>query len=247
MIETAHQGESLLDYDQISTGRARGGLLVFILIAFGVPWAGWVVFRLTPSPGATLESLSMFWLPAAVSLAGFAAACVEGGLPALHVFARRVFNLHFNPWLWILATLLPLIAAVLTFINHPADLLTEGSALVAVTPTAHIRQPVDRAARRRIRLAWLSVAAILPAGFAAYCRFGYRSDLGTVARTAFLRQRVRALEFGDRICRMGDCLVGDYVPGRGALSRQRSSFDPDSLSDQYSSVIFCCATVGIAA
>jgi uncharacterized protein len=102
------------------------GLFVFFLIAFMVPWTGWFVFNSSNTHSPIFENLAMFWLPAAVSLAGFVASFVEDGAKGLMAFVRRVFNVRFKLWLWPAAALLPLIAAMLTFIGHPQSLLTSG-------------------------------------------------------------------------------------------------------------------------
>ena len=103
--------------------RTRVGIAAFLLVAFSVPWTGWIVFRLSRHPSATLEALALVWLPAACSLAGFIASFAEGGTEGLRAFAARVFNLRFRWYLFPLALLLPLVAGVLTFITHPSDLV----------------------------------------------------------------------------------------------------------------------------
>lgn len=59
------------------------GLIVFFLIAFGIPWAGWLLVR--------DEILSLWLFPLFASIAGFAAAFAEGGKEELKGFSRRVF------------------------------------------------------------------------------------------------------------------------------------------------------------
>jgi membrane protease YdiL (CAAX protease family) len=58
-------------------------MAVFFLIAFGVPWAGWLLVG--------DETLSLWLFPMFASLAGFAAAFAEGGREGLKAFSRRVF------------------------------------------------------------------------------------------------------------------------------------------------------------
>lgn len=98
------------------------GLFTFFCLAFGIPWAGWVAFRLTPDPGPRFETLAMFWLPASCSLAGFVAATVEGGKKRLYEFSRRVFGYRISPLIWALAIVLPLAAGAITFVTHLPDL-----------------------------------------------------------------------------------------------------------------------------
>ena len=112
--------------DRLSPGGTRTGLVTFFAVAFGLPWSGWIAIRLIPSLGHAGETAGGFWLPAAASLAGFAAISVDGGLPALKAFARRVFSVKFKPGWWLVALSLPLLAAALTFVTHPADLVHGG-------------------------------------------------------------------------------------------------------------------------
>jgi uncharacterized protein len=109
-----------------SVHRPRLGLFFFFLIAFMVPWTGWFVFNSSSTHSRAFESVAMFWLPAAVSLAGFVASFVEGGAAGLLAFVRRVFNVRFEPWFWLVAVLLPLIAGMLTFLWHPHSLSAGG-------------------------------------------------------------------------------------------------------------------------
>ena len=108
----------------MSAARARAGPIIFFLIAFGVPWAGWIWLRQTMPLDQMFGSFALVWFTAAPSVAGFVAAAVEGDLGG---FARRVLNVRFAWWLWLLAPALPLLAALLTFAAHPADLLHGGA------------------------------------------------------------------------------------------------------------------------
>jgi membrane protease YdiL (CAAX protease family) len=72
------------------------------------------------------DSFATFWFTAAPSLAGFIAAAAEGGVSGLRRFTARVFSLRFPLWIWLLALVLPLCAAALTFVAHPADLARGG-------------------------------------------------------------------------------------------------------------------------
>src|SRR5579871_1865148 len=103
------------------------GVVVFFLIAFGVPWTGWILLRRTMPLDHMFDSIRTYWFTAAPSVAGFAAAFAEGGLPGLREFSRRVLDVRTSPLPWLLALLLPLSAALLTFVSHPADLLHGGS------------------------------------------------------------------------------------------------------------------------
>ena len=101
--------------------------MVFILIAFGVPWMGWIIERMTIGADHLFDSFDTYWFTAAPSLAGFAAAAAEGGPTRLQEFTGRVFNLRLPVGIWLLALLLPLTAALLTFAGHPADLHDGGT------------------------------------------------------------------------------------------------------------------------
>lgn len=103
------------------------GLTVFVLIAFGVPWTGWIVERMTIGANHMFDSFGTYWFTAAPSVAGFAAAAAEDGWRGLRLFTLRVFNLSFPVWVWLLALLLPLAAALLTFAGHAADLFHGGA------------------------------------------------------------------------------------------------------------------------
>jgi membrane protease YdiL (CAAX protease family) len=107
--------------------RPRLGLTVFILIAFAVPWTGWIIQRRTIGLEHMFDSFGTYWFSAAPSVAGFVAAAVGGGWKGLRCFTIRVFNLRFPIWIWLLALLLPFAAALLTFIGHPADLWHGGT------------------------------------------------------------------------------------------------------------------------
>jgi CAAX protease family protein len=102
--------------------RPRLGLIVFLVVAFAVPWAGWIIERRSIGLDHLFDSFGTFWFTAAPSVAGFIAAAVEGGMSGLRAFATRVFSLRFPLWIWLLAVALPLCAVVLTFATHPADL-----------------------------------------------------------------------------------------------------------------------------
>jgi membrane protease YdiL (CAAX protease family) len=107
--------------------RRRLGLPIFAILAFGVPWIGWIGLRWMKSPTQFETALATFWFPASCSLAGFVAATVEGGFAGLRAFTARVCNLRFNRWLWLIALLVPVAAAGATFMFHPADVVGKGS------------------------------------------------------------------------------------------------------------------------
>ena len=59
------------------------GMATFLAVAFGIPWSGWLLIR--------DEHLSLWLFPVFASIAGFAAAFVEGGFKGLRSFSNRVF------------------------------------------------------------------------------------------------------------------------------------------------------------
>ena len=98
------------------------GLFTFFGLAFGLPWVGWFALRLIPTLSSKGETLALFWLPAACSVAGFVAAAVEQGSAGLWRFSHRVFGCRVRPSTWALAILLPLVAGAMTFASHLTDL-----------------------------------------------------------------------------------------------------------------------------
>lgn len=60
------------------------GLITFLVVAFGIPWFGWLVVR--------NDNLSLWLFPLFASIGGFAAAFAEGGLAGLRTFSKRVFG-----------------------------------------------------------------------------------------------------------------------------------------------------------
>jgi uncharacterized protein len=117
----------MADAGEPAEARPTLALIVFFLIAFGVPWVGWIILRRTMSLDHMFDSLSTYWFTAAPSIAGFAAAFVGGGFAGLKRFAARVFTLRFSLLLWIAALFLPLLAALLTFLPHLGDLAQGGA------------------------------------------------------------------------------------------------------------------------
>lgn len=60
------------------------GLIAFLVVAFGIPWFGWLVVR--------NENLSLWLFPVFASVGGFAAAFADGGMEELRAFCKRVFG-----------------------------------------------------------------------------------------------------------------------------------------------------------
>jgi membrane protease YdiL (CAAX protease family) len=83
------------------TRSALAGPLTFALVAFGIPWAGWLFVR--------NESLSLWLFPLFASIGGFAAAFAEGGMQGLVAFGRRVLSLAHAPRYVLVGALVPLV------------------------------------------------------------------------------------------------------------------------------------------
>ena len=80
------------------------GLATFVLVAFGVPWAGWLYVQ--------DERLSLWFFPLFASIAGFAAALAEEGKVGFAGFCRRVFKVA-GAWRYVLVALcIPLLLGV---------------------------------------------------------------------------------------------------------------------------------------
>lgn len=79
---------------------AMAGPLTFVLVAFGIPWTGWLFMQ--------NEDLSIWLFPLFASVAGFAAAFADGGIHGLVAFCRRVFRISLVPRYVVAALLIPL-------------------------------------------------------------------------------------------------------------------------------------------
>jgi membrane protease YdiL (CAAX protease family) len=80
--------------------KERIGLVVFFLIAFGVPWVGWTTFK--------SEDVQIWLFPPFVSIAGFVAAYAEGGKVGLVEFSNRTLHLSGAKKYVLLAATIPL-------------------------------------------------------------------------------------------------------------------------------------------
>lgn len=84
----------------MTRGNLVGGV-TFLLVAFGVPWVGWLFVQ--------DERLSLWFFPLFASVAGFAASFAEGGKKGLKMFSRRVFRTLGALRYVLVATLVPLL------------------------------------------------------------------------------------------------------------------------------------------
>jgi uncharacterized protein len=103
------------------------GLLVFFMIAFGVPWSAWISLAFVAKPTELQSLLAFAVLPGAVSFAAIAAKFIEGGKSAVTAFMRITVFQRFSPLVLGLVLALPLIAGFLTFLPHPNHLLGQGT------------------------------------------------------------------------------------------------------------------------
>ena len=116
------------------TRHPLAGVCTYFLIAFGVPWVGWLFVG--------DERLSLWLFPLFCSLAGFAASFAEGGKAGLGTFCRRVFALGQTLPYLVLGVLIPLAfglsyllgkgVSLSDFVLSPAAVLglTLGAALI---------------------------------------------------------------------------------------------------------------------
>ncbi len=112
-------------------GRPRLGLAVFFAVAFGLAWIGWILTIYVWKIADPFSSFRYYWFVAAPSIAGFAAAYAEGGAARLKRFGARVLNPRFALWPAILGFVVPLFAALLTFVPHMSDVLQGGTPDIA--------------------------------------------------------------------------------------------------------------------
>jgi membrane protease YdiL (CAAX protease family) len=82
------------------TRRSVSGVATFFAVAFGLPWAGWLLVQ--------NEHLSLWLFPLFASIAGFAATFVEGGYNGLKAFSCRVLMRVGAPRYLVAAAALPL-------------------------------------------------------------------------------------------------------------------------------------------
>ncbi|MFZ6843454.1 lysostaphin resistance A-like protein [Undibacterium sp. RuTC16W] len=82
------------------TRSSMAGPLTFVLVAFGIPWIGWLFVQ--------NEDLSIWLFPLFASIAGFAAAFADGGTQGLVAFCQRVFGVLSVPRYVLVAVLIPL-------------------------------------------------------------------------------------------------------------------------------------------
>jgi membrane protease YdiL (CAAX protease family) len=68
---------------QNMSAKSNIGIVIFFGLAFGMPWAGWLLIG--------DAELNLWLFPLFVSLAGFLAAFAEGGKKSLLAFSQRVF------------------------------------------------------------------------------------------------------------------------------------------------------------
>lgn len=77
------------------------GPITFLVVAFGIPWAGWLFIN--------DERLNLWLFPGFASVAGFVASFAEGGKNGLTVFSRRVFTIRSALTHVVVAALIPLL------------------------------------------------------------------------------------------------------------------------------------------
>jgi membrane protease YdiL (CAAX protease family) len=85
---------------------ASRATLVFLLIAFGVPWTGWTLLNVLHPHHGTLLWWSLFLTGCFCSVAGFVAAYVESGWCGLGMLLQRTLHVRFQITWWLYALFL---------------------------------------------------------------------------------------------------------------------------------------------
>lgn len=120
------------------TPRSLLGLVTFVLVAFGIPWTGWLFIQ--------DEQLSLWLFPLFASIAGFAAAFTEGGTQGLTVFSRRVFRFIGTLRYVLVAALIPLLLGLsyllVTGVSLSSIVLSPGALLGLSLGAALITGPL---------------------------------------------------------------------------------------------------------
>lgn len=98
--------------------RRRGGLTVFLVVAFAVTWLIWLPI-LVQAQTSQLERMPWtFFLASMGPLCGAIAATVwEGGLRGLGGWARRTFSVRFPPVWWLAGLGMPLAYAAIAWVT----------------------------------------------------------------------------------------------------------------------------------
>jgi hypothetical protein len=87
---------------------SRRSMIVFFLVAYGIPWLGWSAIAIW-NPSGPLRT-ALFYTGDFMTVGGFVASVVAGGALALNALARRVVRVRagigwvlfaiFLPWIW---------------------------------------------------------------------------------------------------------------------------------------------------
>lgn len=94
--------------------KEAAGVLVFFLLAFGIPWVGWTVFK---------DDGIQYWvLPLFVSIAAFVASYVEGGVDGLQSFSARTLHLKGTAKYIALGVCIPLTLGLVFLVGTGASL-----------------------------------------------------------------------------------------------------------------------------
>ncbi len=87
-------------------------IVIFFLIAFGVPWIGWSVITFAGDNLTTLQRTMLFYTGDFCSIAGIVAMYVQGGKVGLRQFWRRCINWRAPLFWWSFMIFVPLLIAL---------------------------------------------------------------------------------------------------------------------------------------
>ncbi len=87
-------------------------VVVFFLIAFGVPWLGWTFLQVFGENLTSMQRMLLFYTGDFCSIGGFVAAYVEGGKSGAKALWQRCIRIRVSPLWWLLVFLIPFSAAL---------------------------------------------------------------------------------------------------------------------------------------
>ncbi|MCP4299765.1 MAG: CPBP family intramembrane metalloprotease [Gammaproteobacteria bacterium] len=87
-------------------------LVVFFLIAFGVPWVGWTFLQVFGENLTPLQRILLFYTGDFCSVGGFIAAYTESGRAGVKALWQRCIRVRVSPLWWLLVFLIPFSVAL---------------------------------------------------------------------------------------------------------------------------------------
>lgn len=110
----------------MNVSRRTASIVVFFVIAFGIPWGTWIALRIRHVSFAQGPPLAFMAGAAFCGVAGIVATYIESGLPGLRDLTRRCVLYRVSVLWWLYALFLPLgihVAATIIYAvaaHHPA-------------------------------------------------------------------------------------------------------------------------------